>query len=71
MFRSLFKKSNKKEKVLYAFANGMSINKKLLKVRGIEDITMMVITNLNNYEITNFHSGKVMKAKENILVEYI
>ena len=31
---------------------------------------MMVIVNLNNHEILNFHIGEIMKDKESILVEY-
>ncbi|MFT8313120.1 MAG: PTS glucose transporter subunit IIA [Clostridium sp.] len=48
----------------------LTFNKEILEERGLDDITMMVITNLNNYEIQNLHIGENMQAKESILLEY-
>lgn len=48
----------------------LTFDRELLKEKEIDDITMLIISNLNNKEILNFHIEETMKAKENILIEY-
>lgn len=48
----------------------LEFDKELLKEKGIEDITMLIIPNLNDHEILNFHIGEIMKVKESPIIEY-
>ncbi len=48
----------------------LEFDKELLKEKGIEDITMLIIPNLNGHEILNFHIGEIMKVKESPIIEY-
>lgn len=48
----------------------LEFDKELLKEKGIEDITMLIIPNLNGHEILNFHLGEIMKVKESPIIEY-
>ncbi len=48
----------------------LDFDKELLKEKGIEDITMLIIPNLNGHEILNFHIGEIMKVKESPIIEY-
>lgn len=48
----------------------LEFDKELLKEKEIEDITMLIIPNLNGHEILNFHIGEIMKVKESPIIEY-
>lgn len=48
----------------------LEFDKELLKEKGIEDITMLIIPNLNGHEILNFHIREIMKVKESPIIEY-
>lgn len=48
----------------------LAFDKEALKEKLIDDITMLIIVNLNDHEILNFRIGEVMKVKESIIIEY-
>lgn len=48
----------------------LSFDRKFIKEKGLDDITMLVISEPNNHKIVNFNTGMSMKAKESILLEY-
>lgn len=48
----------------------LSFDREFIKEKGLEDITMLVISELNNHKIVTFNTGVSMKAKEGILLEY-
>lgn len=48
----------------------LTFDRELLKEKELDDITMLIIADLNNHKIENFHIGKNMKGKESILLEY-
>lgn len=48
----------------------LEFDKKLLKEKSIDDITMLIIADSNDHQILNFHIGEVMKVKDSVLLEY-
>lgn len=48
----------------------LSFDRKFIKEKGLDDITMLVISEPNNHKIVNFNTGMSMKAKESIILEY-
>jgi PTS system glucose-specific IIA component len=48
----------------------LSFDKKLIEEKGLEDTTMLVITELNNHKITSFNTGAKVQAGVDILLEY-
>lgn len=48
----------------------LSFDRNFIKEKGLDDITMLVISEPNNHEIINFHVGENMKAKESFLIEF-
>lgn len=48
----------------------LTFNRELLKEKELDDITMLIIANSNNHEITNFHIGENVKAKESALIGF-
>lgn len=48
----------------------LDFDKELLKEKGLDDITMLIIADSNNHKILNLHIGEVIKAEEHILIQY-
>ncbi|AGF58812.1 PTS system glucose-specific IIA component [Clostridium saccharoperbutylacetonicum] len=48
----------------------ISFDRNFIKEKGLDDITMLIISNANDNKITNFNVGKDMKAKESPLIEF-
>ncbi|WP_423738402.1 PTS sugar transporter subunit IIA [Clostridium beijerinckii] len=48
----------------------LSFDRKFIKENGLDDITMLVISELNNHKIVDIHIDLDMKANEIILLEY-
>lgn len=48
----------------------LRFDRELLKQKGLDEITMLVISEPNNHKIASFNTGVSMKAKEGILLEY-
>ncbi|MFW2489659.1 PTS sugar transporter subunit IIA [Clostridium chromiireducens] len=48
----------------------LSFDRNFIKEKGLDDITMLVISEPNNHKIVNFRTGMSMNAKEEILLEY-
>ncbi|MVX65292.1 PTS glucose transporter subunit IIA [Clostridium chromiireducens] len=48
----------------------LSFDRNFIKEKGLDDITMLVISEPNNYKIVSFKTGMSMNAKEEILLEY-
>lgn len=48
----------------------LSFDRKLIAQKGLEDTTMLVITELNNHKIVGFNTGVKVKAGEDTLLEY-
>lgn len=48
----------------------ISFDRKFIKEKSLDDITMLVISEPNNHKILTFNTGTSMKAKEGILLEY-
>lgn len=48
----------------------LSFDRNFIKEKGLDDITMMVISEPNNHKVVDIHTGLDMKANEMILLEY-
>jgi PTS system glucose-specific IIA component len=48
----------------------LSFDREFIKEKGLDDITMLVITESNNHKLVSFNTGVELKAKEGILLEY-
>lgn len=48
----------------------VNVNRKLLKDKNIEDVTMMVVVEQNGYELSNYHTNKSVESGKSILIEY-
>ncbi|EKQ53642.1 MULTISPECIES: PTS glucose transporter subunit IIA [unclassified Clostridium] len=48
----------------------LSFDRNFIKEKGLDDITMLVISEPNNHKIVKFNTGMSVKAKEEILLEY-
>ncbi|WP_252231640.1 PTS glucose transporter subunit IIA [Clostridium sp. ZBS15] len=48
----------------------LSFDRNFIKEKGLDDITILVISEANNHKIVNLNIGMSMKAKEGILLEY-
>lgn len=48
----------------------ISYDKKRFERDGINDITMLVITNLNNHKIVNYYPNKNVQIKKSVILEY-
>lgn len=48
----------------------LSFDRNFIKEKGLDDITMMVISEPNNHKVVDIHTGLDMKANEIILLEY-
>ncbi|OPJ65610.1 PTS sugar transporter subunit IIA [Clostridium chromiireducens] len=48
----------------------LSFDRNFIKEKGLDDITMLVISEPNNHKIVSFRTGMSMNAKEEILLEY-
>lgn len=48
----------------------ISYDKVKFEKDGINDITMLVITDLNNYKIVKYHSNENVQIKESVILEY-
>jgi PTS system glucose-specific IIA component len=48
----------------------LSFDRNFIKEKGLDDISMLVISEPNNHKFVNFNAGLSMKAKEGILLEY-
>jgi PTS system glucose-specific IIA component len=48
----------------------LSFDRNFIKEKGLDDISMLVISEPNNHKFVSFNAGLSMKAKEGILLEY-
>ena len=48
----------------------ISYNKEQFEKDGINDITMLVITNLNNHKIVKYHPNEDVQIKHSVILEY-